>query len=288
MKRCIVMSPNFHFRLDGTAYFKETADPIELRKYLLYWDGIEVPFTYKVFFGCDDFDFLFKEGILTRTPMPNPENTLICLMNAVETTLSKEAGLEILNAHEYIFRQKNKQEPGVWSKAQMSKTLLSKGAISRESIEIELFNVIPVPNELTPLNDILEFKHRRKDELTLFRCHLNDLYQKILSQPLKELAIETEVIRLERSINDINKTVRESKISVLPRSMKSVVSGMHEIVGVATGVAGLAATQYPINSSLLAGSVAAGISVAMKMISHSDDTLPNEFTYLKSVYDELW
>lgn len=286
MARGIVMSPNFHFLLDGTAYFKEAADPSELRKYLLYWDKIEAPYTYSVCFGSSDFDFLSQAGILTRTPTPNPRPIEIVLVDSESITLSKEAGIEVLQAHEYMFRKKSEQEPGVWSKAQMSKTLMSQNTVLRESIEIELCNAIPVPDISIPLNDILEFKLRRQDELVSFRCHLDDLYQKIISSADVPRARITEMDRLERSIRDVHKVINESGMRVLLRSMKSVVTGVEGIVGVASGIASI---PFPQVSSVAVTAVAtaAALTVAVQKIRHSHDTLPNEFTYLKSIHDEL-
>ncbi|MFT5033285.1 MAG: hypothetical protein ACI9OO_001217 [Bacteroidia bacterium] len=136
----------------------------------------------------------------------------------------------------------------------------------------------------TPLNDILEFKESHRDELIAFRTYLDELYQKIIASADIPRAKITELQRLETAIKDVNRVLNESKIRVALRSMKSVISGVDGVIGVAAGVA--SASFIPF-SPLIAGVAAAGVSVAGKMIMHSHDSLPTEFTYLKSISKEL-
>ncbi len=94
----------------------------------------------------------------------------------------------------------------------------------------------------------------------------------------------TELQRLESAIKDVNRVLNESKIRVALRSMKSVISNVDGLIGVTAGVA--SAPFIPF-SPLIAGVAAAGVSVAAKMLMHSHDSLPTEFTYLKSIRKEL-
>lgn len=280
MERGIVISPDFHFLPNGSTYFEAASDPDELRKYLLYWDKIDVPLTTMVLFESSDFDFLSDAGVLTRTPFSTSDVRLMQVRDSHKMTLPKEAGVEILLGHEHVFHEMCKKEPGAWSKAQMSTALLSKNEVSREAVEFELYNAIPVPNSVTPLNDILEFKESHRDELIAFRTYLDELYQKIISSADIPRAKITELQRLETAIKDVNRVLNESKIRVALRSMKSVISGVDGVVGVAAGVA--SAPFIPF-SPLIAGVAAAGVSIAGKMLMHSHDSFPTEFTYLKSI-----
>ena len=284
MERGIVISPDFHFLPNGSTYFEAASDADELRKYLLYWDKIDVPLTTMVLFESSDFDFLGDVGVLTRTPFSTSDVRLMQIRDSYKMTLPKEAGIEILLGHEHVFHEMCKKEPGAWSKAQMSTALLSKNEVNREAVEFELYNAIPVPNAATPLNDILEFKESHRDELIAFRTYLDELYQKIIASADIPRAKITELQRLETAIKDVNRVLNESKIRVALRSMKSVISGVDGIVGVAAGVA--SAPFIPF-SPLIAGVAAAGVSVAGKMLMHSHDSLPTEFTYLKSISKEL-
>jgi len=284
MKRGIVISPDFHFLPNGSTYFEAATDPDELRKYLLYWDKIEVPLTTMVLFECSDFDYLSDAGVLSRTPFSTSDARLMRIHDSYKITLPKEAGVEILLGHEHVFHEMCKKEPGAWSKAQMSTAFVSQNEINREAVEFELYNAIPIPSAVTPLNDILEFKESHRDELIAFRTYLDELYQKILSSADIPRAKNTELQRLESAIRDVNRVLGESKIRVALRSMKSVISGVDGIIGVAAGVASSSFIPF---SPLIAGVAAAGVSVAGKMLMHSHDSLPTEFTYLKSVYNEL-
>lgn len=284
VERGIVMSPDFHFLPNGSTYFEAATNQDELRKYLLYWDKIEVPLTESVLFECSDFDFLSNVGVLNRTTFSLSGVKYFKIRDSYKLTLPREAGIEILLGHEHIFHEMCKKEPGVWSKAQMSTTLVSKNEIKREAIEFELYNAIPVPSAVTPLNDILEFKESHRDELIAFRMYLDELYQKIISSADIPRAKNTEMLRLESAMMDVNRVLNESKIRVALRSMKSVISGVDGIIGVAAGVA---ATSFIPISPMIAGATAAGISIAGKMLMHSHDSLPGELTYLKSIHNNI-
>lgn len=286
MERGIVISPDFHFLPNGSTFFEAATDPDELRKYLLYWDKMEVPLTTYVLFECSDFDYLSNVGVLSRTPFSTSNVRMMHIRDSYKMTLPKEAGVEILLGHEHVFHEMCKKEPGAWSKAQMSTTLLSKNEIKRESIEFELYNAIPVPRTDIPLNDILEFKESHKDELSAFRTYLDDLYQKIISSADIPRAKITELQRLEDAIKDVYRVLEESKIKVVLRSMKSVISGVDGIIGVLAGVASTNLPFIPF-TPLTTGVAAAGVSIAGRMLMHSHDSFPTEFTYLKSIHSEF-
>ena len=151
MNRGIVLSPDFKFLPNGRTFFKASSDPDELRKYLLYWDKIDVPLTRLVRFSSSDFDFLSDSGVLTRTPYAVHNHSFAEIRDSYRITLPRAAGIEILEAHNAVFALMTSREPGLWSKAQMSTDLMAVNGVSREVIEIELYNLVPVPNDLTPL-----------------------------------------------------------------------------------------------------------------------------------------
>ena len=87
MERGIVISPDFHFLPNGSTYFEAAVDQDELRKYLLYWDKIEVPLTSMVLFECSDFDFLNDAGILTRTPYSTSDVRLMNIRDSYKNQM---------------------------------------------------------------------------------------------------------------------------------------------------------------------------------------------------------
>ncbi|WP_182033399.1 DUF6236 family protein [Vibrio diabolicus] len=172
----------------------------------------------------------------------------------------------------------NFNEPGVWSKAQLSFSVVSSGSIEKESVEFELYDLVPVPSADTPLQDILKFKETRHDELIAFRIYLDEMYQSIISSVDIPRAKNTELNRLEKSLRDVNRVLKESKIKSAVSSLKSVISGVDGIIGV-----GVASAPFIPFSPIIAGTVAAGVCIGAKMVMHNNDTTPKELTYIKSI-----
>jgi hypothetical protein len=304
MERGIVLSPKFITLPTGNVLFKAATDNLELRKYLLYWDKIDVPKSSFIEFDCWQFQHLEQTGFLQRTPYGAPKqftgvsmrNSSKChiggsftaeIIDCTDITLDKSAGDQILSAHDDVYMLRNAQEPGQWSKAQISTKLMASNPLMRESIEIELYNMLPVPTADTPFDDIIGFKEKRNDELAAFRCYLDGLYQSIINASDIPRARITEMIRLEQAIHDVKKTMKESRINVQIDSLRTLMSatGTSIALGLATGTP-IVATAFG-TSPLISGLVGAAIGFTPALIPQSVNAKPNELTYLKSAYKNL-
>ncbi|ELU8126848.1 hypothetical protein SDD14_003589 [Vibrio cholerae] len=300
MHRGIVLSPKFTKLPTGDVFFESAVDNVELLKYLLYWDKIDVPKSSIVQFDCWQFDFLEKEGVLQRTPY-GTNKYLAChfsnshqislkgstalISDCTKITLDRYAGDEIVRAHEDVHMLLSSTEAGCWSKAQMSSSIISSDTVNKTGIELELYNLLPIPHHRTNLSDVLEFKHKRHDELIAFRIYLDDLYQSIINSADIPRAFNTEMNRLEMSLRDLDRTMKESKIRVVVDSLRSIMSGMDGVLGLGVGAAGVA-TLLGV-SPLIAGMSGAGIGVAAKLIPQSKSSIPKELTYIKSIRQKL-
>lgn len=67
LKRGIVISPPFEPLITGGIRCGGEPDPIELRKYLLYWDQIDYPSNNLVRISSADIDYLETTDALKRT-----------------------------------------------------------------------------------------------------------------------------------------------------------------------------------------------------------------------------
>ncbi|MEZ8946450.1 DUF6236 family protein [Vibrio sp. 10N.247.311.12] len=298
----IVLSPQFEYPETGGALFRSATDDFELRKYLLYWDKIEVPKCSSIEFDCWQFQELEKAGALQRTRhgekprslgMRMEQSSVINVSNfmtaeivdCTDVTLSKKAGDEILASHEAIFKQLNEAHPGLWSKAQISDSILTTTPVDKESIELELHGLLPVPTVSTHFDSILEFKYKHHDELLAFRSYLDELYQSVLTAGDIPRAKNTAMIKLEASIRDVNRTLEQSKIDISVDSLRSVISDTTGILGLTLAALGTA-SQFGFDP-LKAGLAGAAIGIAPKLIRQSSDSTPAELMYLKSVRREF-
>ncbi len=110
------------------------------------------------------------------------------------------------------FRALDARENGVWSSPQesgRSPWTPNRGGPGRGAL-VKLHRVLPVPTEGIPLAELLEFKAKRRDELLNLRTHLERVYQQIARAIDVPLAMNTELVALERSLDDYIRTARES------------------------------------------------------------------------------
>jgi Family of unknown function (DUF6236) len=174
-------------------------DPQELRFSLLFWDKLDFPINNVVGIGPDaETQFLQSAGLLNRT--------------MTQVISGGDVVSSFVQTHIDAFRALDQREPGVWSLS-TGKNAISFAGDDMElgkGVLVSLYRAIPVPDKDVPLEDILEFRARRRDELITLRHHLEDIYQRVISAGDGELALNTEIERLERAIDDHIKAARGS------------------------------------------------------------------------------
>jgi len=244
-----VVAKSGRLRVEGSPF-----DPQELRFWLLFWDKLNFPLldSFPIEPGPDG-EFLQSEAILKREFV---KDACIILHDEVSEDLPQEQfQYHFLRA----FRALDTAEPGIWSIATGDRSLIldaDQGGDGR-GVLFELHRALPVPHKDVPLDDLLEFKAKRFDELIALRHHLEQVYQKIISAPDSSMALVSEFEAVDAALSDYLKVARqgiikkwilasvEAELQILPAINTSVVAF----------VAGL-----PLAQSLLAGA-AAGISV---------------------------
>lgn len=194
----VISSP---IELRGTAVFMKSSelDPEELRFSLLYWDKFVWPQNMLIRGGeGPDARFLMGEGLLTRPEAKriNGNTSDIFLYN------------QVLNLQELDTLQ-----PGQWAMAQGERTLSSspeyKQFTTTHGALLELHRAIPIPDADIPLNEILEFKHKRRSELLALRKHFEDLSSYISASDDPELALQEKLAEVDKACADLVAVGRE-------------------------------------------------------------------------------
>jgi hypothetical protein len=67
------------------------------------------------------------------------------------------------------------------------------------------FLALPVPDGEVPIQDILDFKQRRKPELLELHNTFDQLYFEVLNAPDQSLATKKVIYRIQSVINDLDK-----------------------------------------------------------------------------------
>lgn len=137
-------------------------DAQDLRSSLLFWDRLAWPDNNLIAVGAGpDATYLEQTKVLTR-----PRYRF------------HSGGVDVfLRAQEACFTELDASEPGLWAIGQGENSiLLEQGSLqSGPGAVVELLNAIPVPDKDVPLNEILEFKLKRYDELSALREEINKL-----------------------------------------------------------------------------------------------------------------
>ena len=269
-KKGIVVSPPFEPIYTGGIRCGGDPDPLELRKYLLYWDEIDYPTNTLIRVSSYDIDYLESTGFLKRTHV------------RFEGAISSGRGEFFIAAQEAALRKNQQEEPGCWTMAQLSNVPYYTQQALGTGVEFELYDMLPVPDQGTPLAEILEFKSKRNDELTAFRCSLDEINEEIISSKDIPRAKNSRLARLEMSLKDIDKTINETGIKRVTTNLKHVIhSDFSGIVGAGLGAAGIASLIQM--SPLIAGVAGAGLVVGVKSVVMPSSQCPSDFNYIKSI-----
>lgn len=85
-----------------------------------------------------------------------------------------------------------------------------KDSETKTMVGIELFRSLPVPSQDVPIAEILQFKHKRWDELLRFRHAMDGLYDKATSAQDVPGAIEYSVDEVRISLRDLHEAMSET------------------------------------------------------------------------------
>jgi hypothetical protein len=259
---------------------KGPIDEISIRQYLLYWDKIDWPDNNIMSFGGETPELLYLQEIdvLNRTRVQF-------------SSFSGNAGYSLLLMQEAALQVRNQQEPGCWALAQSRSSLLLPKEKSEEArtIEVELYNAIPVPLGVVPLEDILEFKERRKDELLHFRSAMDELYDEVINSN-DILRSKVRVIdRIDQNVAELNTVFNETWKEKLLSTVKVELN----IPNLATTAVAGAGVSVVFGFSAAAGAAIGAVAAALKMdFSHAQraKNLPRElkdYAYLHYIEKEL-
>lgn len=172
-------------------------DRQELRVASLLWDRLVWPTSRAIYIaGGPDADYLQQNGLLFR-----PEYTF-------NGDIAQGMAMTQITA----FRELESREPGSWALAQGERSfmLLTGMADQDRGTLVELHRAVPVPDQDVPLEEVLEFKLRRADDLAALRAELDQCYLLIDSAEDKALAELTQFKKVDAACADMVKLSRET------------------------------------------------------------------------------
>jgi len=246
-------------------------DPQELRFSLLFWDKLDFPTNNLIHISDQTADFLQQTGMLKRT--------------RVQVVGQGDIAQAFLAAHLHAFRKLDRDEPSVWSlgTGNNSVSFPERELEDGRGVLVRLYDAIPVPEKDVPLQDILEFRAKRRDELLALRYHLDSIYQRIIAAGDGQLALQSEIGALEKSIADY---VKVAKGSSFPFINMSFAANLNVPAAVAASLAAFTAGFSTI-PALLAGA-AAGIGFGPSASLKNHKTSQTPFHYISSFHKRVF
>jgi hypothetical protein len=257
-------------------------DPQELRCWLLFWDKLVWPISRVLYVSSGpDEQFVEDAGVLIRP----------------EYTVRGDVAEGIATGQIRAFQDFDAREPGQWSLAQGDNSfLLKNGALERGGgMGIELIRAVPVPDKDVPLNEILEFKERRHDELLRLRTEIDSLLLAIESSDDKDAELQRCIATIDAACADTLRVAHEWQFPVRLSNLKSSLE-LRPFATVAGGLAGWAAGYgLPLSQQILrAAAGAATASTSALKISSGDfgwrglKQRPGPYRYVALFHGELF
>ncbi len=292
-------------------------EPTALRRYLLYWD--KVAYAYPNGLGKPNFDalhdirFLSEYGVLSlhdipvgtpdigmdEIPSPVKLSEASSLISSGQPTTENPSGMLVLGSPAHIWPQLSTfaqlqvatkvapNDGGIWTigeyNAQLS-TVVYPNALG-QFLEATLYASLPVPTDATPLDDIMEFRARRKGELLQLRRAIDRLHAVVMSQPDSERAVERAKEEIELGLNQLHRTLREARIRTFFSTIKLCIATKESTMSAAL-FSGLAAgVGLPLEVGAIAGlTVNSMLTFAIHGLDASRG-LPAELSDFAYLYD---
>jgi uncharacterized protein DUF6236 len=192
-------------------------------------------------------------------------------------------------AHVQAFLEVSKQEPGIWALAQGERSFLfDQGFASNvRSTLIELYRAIPVPDKDVPLEDILEFRTKRRDELLRLRTTIDDFYAEVVGSSDRDYELRRRVSEIEKSCIDLLRLCMNSKN---PFRLSDWKISFSLSPGVGTALGGLIGQSFGLTEigAFLGGLAGASLKISndWKLGGVSEQNSP--YWYVASFHRELF
>lgn len=263
-------------------------DPIDLRKFLLYWDFMDFPYYDK--FGSSNLNanpdaiLLKDQGFLKQTKIV--DNSLEPVPSFTKEWLEQYLLLQ--------FKAKDVYElQGTICSVNQRHSFFQAPPSLQEKIEVfelELFNCLPIPTADVHISKILEFKNKRYNELVQLRSKIDNLYIETKNN-FGDLRVQNKAIKeLKQNLKDIDQLLNESRISKIFSGFKVLIKIPLSLYGgFLTGQAAATSLSLPLFETGVLGAIAAGLTIEPKSILGplNKNAINDDFAYLYNARKEL-
>lgn len=282
MENKIIVFPEMQINtINKTAMLRSDIDKRKLIRTVLFWDKIIIPCNTNIF--VINLDHI-PEIVTLRAEKILEEPK-------IQVSVDGELTSVLYGMYMWYIMQMMKSNDANYSTYELEKMIISDhDQVSPSGGELLTFtNAFPEPDVSTEINDILEFKLKRKDQLNLLMAHLNSLELRVLKAENKHTELNKAINEIDIACADVIRLYKEKGIKFNISNAKFNFS-MKEIIEV-TGAtyAGSVIAGLPQTAAVLA-SLSAGIASVVEIkdaISFKKIDKTNPFNYAGEISKHL-
>ncbi|HFN0857741.1 DUF6236 family protein [Klebsiella pneumoniae] len=282
MENKIIVFPEMQINtINKTAMLRSDIDKRKLIRTVLFWDKIIIP--------CNTNIFVISLDHIPEIVMLRAEKILE--EPKIQVNVDGELTSVLYGMYMWYIMQMMKSNDANYSTYELEKMIISDhDQVSPSGGELLTFtNAFPEPDVSTEINDILEFKLKRKDQLNLLMAHLNSLELRVLKAENKHTELNKAINEIDIACADVIRLYKEKGIKFNISNAKFNFS-MKEIIEV-TGAtyAGSVIAGLPQTAAVLA-SLSAGIASVVEIkdaISFKKIDKTNPFNYAGEISKHL-
>ncbi|HHL3491019.1 TPA: DUF6236 family protein, partial [Klebsiella pneumoniae] len=267
--------------INKTAMLRSDIDKRKLIRTVLFWDKIIIPCNTNIF--VINLDHI-PEIVTLRAEKILEEPK-------IQVNVDGELTSVLYGMYMWYIMQMMKSNDANYSTYELEKMIISDhDQVSPSGGELLTFtNAFPEPDVSTEINDILEFKLKRKDQLNLLMAHLNSLELRVLKAENKHTELNKAINEIDIACADVIRLYKEKGIKFNISNAKFNFS-MKEIIEV-TGATyeGSVIAGLPQTAAVLA-SLSAGIASVVEIkdaISFKKIDKTNPFNYAGEISKHL-
>ncbi|MGU6071289.1 DUF6236 family protein [Klebsiella pneumoniae] len=282
MENKIIVFPEMQINtINKTAMLRSDINKRKLIRTVLFWDKIIIPCNTNIF--VINLDHI-PEIVTLRAEKILEEPK-------IQVNVDGELTSVLYGMYMWYIMQMMKSNDANYSTYELEKMIISDhDQVSPSGGELLTFtNAFPEPDVSTEINDILEFKLKRKDQLNLLMAHLNSLELRVLKAENKHTELNKAINEIDIACTDVIRLYKEKGIKFNISNAKFNFS-MKEIIEV-TGAtyAGSVIAGLPQTAAVLA-SLSAGIASVVEIkdaISFKKIDKTNPFNYAGEISKHL-
>jgi hypothetical protein len=279
--------------------FSSGLDPIDIPRWLLYWD--KIVYTPVLFNGEEDSEeytldvkFLKSTEVFDIAPLHLDLGDLVSAdrgnMSMAESALKNMPSASI--AAQVEFTKSLATNTGkVWSLGQTGgEKLILPGSNTIDLLDIKLVNSLPIPSSEIPFEDILYFKEKHQSELMHLRYTLDTFREKILSSSDERRAIDLSLHEISIALSNIHKALASERILTVSETISLYTKNPELGFWGSIGGIGAASTGLPLEVGATAGLGIPTICKFVKRAVTGGDNTPNlskDFMYAYEAMKKL-